>query len=208
MIDVINLTKRYDKLLVLDEITETIHEGERVVILGPSGSGKSTFLRCLNCMEDPTSGSIIFDGEDLTDLKVDINLHRQKMGMVFQQFNLFNNKTVLENITLAPLHVGLKKIKGRAARAAYKAEVIENAHRLLQRIGRNTLIAFATQGIGSEILFLSLWYLGISWTTWADWQVLFYCAAELCFTVFIISVPLKKLLPFLFGGRLKIKKRA
>ena len=135
MIDVINLTKRYDKLLVLDEITETIHEGERVVILGPSGSGKSTFLRCLNCMEDPTSGSIIFDGEDLTDLKVDINLHRQKMGMVFQQFNLFNNKTVLENITLAPLHVGLKKIKGRAERAAYKAEVIENAHRLLQRIG-------------------------------------------------------------------------
>ena len=135
MIDVINLTKVYDKLVVLDNITETIHEGERVVILGPSGSGKSTFLRCLNCMEDPTSGSIIFEDEDLTDLKVDINLHRQKMGMVFQQFNLFNNKTVLENITLAPLHVGLKKIKGRAQRAAFKAEVEENAHRLLQRIG-------------------------------------------------------------------------
>ena len=135
MIDVINLTKVYGKLVVLDEITETIHEGERVVILGPSGSGKSTFLRCLNCMEDPTSGSIIFEDEDLTDLKVDINLHRQKMGMVFQQFNLFNNKTVLENITLAPLHVGLKKIKGREARAAFKAEVEANAHRLLQRIG-------------------------------------------------------------------------
>ena len=135
MIDVINLTKVYGKLVVLDEITETIHEGERVVILGPSGSGKSTFLRCLNCMEDPTSGSIIFENEDLTDLKVDINLHRQKMGMVFQQFNLFNNKTVLENITLAPLHVGLKKIKGREARAAFKAEVEANAHRLLQRIG-------------------------------------------------------------------------
>ena len=135
MIDVINLTKVYGPLVVLDEITETIHEGERVVILGPSGSGKSTFLRCLNCMEDPTSGSIIFDGEDLADFKVDINRHRQKMGMVFQQFNLFNNMTVLENITLAPLHIGLKKIKGRAARAAFKAEVTENAHRLLQRIG-------------------------------------------------------------------------
>ena len=135
MIDVIDLTKVYGSLVVLDEITETIHEGERVVILGPSGSGKSTFLRCLNCMEDPTSGSIIFDGEDLADFKVDINRHRQKMGMVFQQFNLFNNMTVLENITLAPLHIGLKKIKGRAARAAFKAEVVENAHRLLQRIG-------------------------------------------------------------------------
>ena len=135
MIDVIDLTKVYGKLVVLDGITETIHEGERVVILGPSGSGKSTFLRCLNCMEDPTSGSIIFDGEDLADMRVDINRHRQKMGMVFQQFNLFNNKTVLENITLAPLHIGLKKIKGRAARAAYKAEVVENAHQLLCRIG-------------------------------------------------------------------------
>ena len=135
MIDVINLSKVYGELVVLDEITETIHEGERVVILGPSGSGKSTFLRCLNCMEDPTSGSIIFEDEDLTDMKVDINLHRQKMGMVFQQFNLFNNKTVLENITLAPLHVGLKKIKDRAQRAAFKAEVEANAHRLLQRIG-------------------------------------------------------------------------
>ena len=135
MIDVINLTKKYDQLLVLDGITETIHEGERVVILGPSGSGKSTFLRCLNCMEDPTSGSIIFDGEDIADMRVDINRHRQHMGMVFQQFNLFNNKTVLENITLAPLHIGLKKVKGRAARAAFKVEVIENAHRLLQRIG-------------------------------------------------------------------------
>ena len=135
MIDVINLTKVYGELVVLDDITETIHEGERVVILGPSGSGKSTFLRCLNCMEDPTSGSIIFENEDLTDLKVDINLHRQRMGMVFQQFNLFNNKTVLENITLAPLHIGLKKIKGREARAAFKVQVEANAHRLLQRIG-------------------------------------------------------------------------
>ncbi len=135
MIEAINLTKRYDKLLVLDDITETIHEGERVVILGPSGSGKSTFLRCLNCMEDPTSGAIMFEGVDLTDMKVDINLHRQRIGMVFQQFNLFNNKTVLENITLAPLHIGYKKIKGRAARAAFKAETEQRAHELLQRIG-------------------------------------------------------------------------
>ena len=135
MIDVIDLTKVYGKLVVLDGITETIHEGERVVILGPSGSGKSTFLRCLNCMEDPTSGSIIFDGEDIADMRVDINRHRQKMGMVFQQFNLFNNMTVLQNITLAPLHIGLKKIKGRAARAAFKAEVEAKAHSLLQRIG-------------------------------------------------------------------------
>ena len=135
MIDVINLTKSYDKLLVLDDITETIHEGERIAIIGPSGSGKSTFLRCLNCMEDPTSGSIIFEGEDLTDMKVDINLHRQHMGMVFQQFNLFNNKTVLENITMAPLHIGYKKLKGRSAKKQYKQEVIEMAHKLLQRIG-------------------------------------------------------------------------
>ena len=135
MIEAINLTKTYGKLVVLDDITETIHEGERIVIIGPSGSGKSTFLRCLNCMEDPTSGSIMFEGADLTDLKVDINLHRQHMGMVFQQFNLFNNKTVLENITLSPLHVGLKKIRGRAQRAQYKREVEANAHALLKRIG-------------------------------------------------------------------------
>ena len=135
MIEAINLTKTYGKLNVLNDITETIHEGERIVIIGPSGSGKSTFLRCLNCMEDPTSGSIIFEGADLTDLKVDINLHRQHMGMVFQQFNLFNNKTVLENITLAPLHIGYKKIKGRTQRAQFKAEVEQRAHELLQRIG-------------------------------------------------------------------------
>ncbi len=135
MIEAINLTKIYGDLTVLDDITETIHEGERVVILGPSGSGKSTFLRCLNCMEDPTSGAIMFEGVDLTDLKVDINLHRQHMGMVFQQFNLFNNKTVLENITLAPLHIALKGVRGRQQRASIKADIEANAHRLLQRIG-------------------------------------------------------------------------
>lgn len=135
MIDVIDLTKKYGDLTVLNGISETINEGERIVIIGPSGSGKSTFLRCLNCMEDPTSGSIMFEGVDIADMKVDINVHRQHMGMVFQQFNLFNNKTVLQNITLAPLHIGLKKIRGRSERAAFKAQVTARAHELLQRIG-------------------------------------------------------------------------
>ena len=135
MIDVIDLTKKYGDLTVLNGISETINEGERIVIIGPSGSGKSTFLRCLNCMEDPTSGSIFFEGVDIADMKVDINVHRQHMGMVFQQFNLFNNKTVLQNITLAPLHIGLKKIRGRSERAAFKAQVTAHAHELLQRIG-------------------------------------------------------------------------
>lgn len=105
MIKIVNLVKKYGKLTVLDNITETINEGEKVVIIGPSGSGKSTFLRCLNCMEDPTSGSIYFNGVDIADMSVDINIHRRHMGMVFQQFNLFNNKTVLQNITLAPIHI-------------------------------------------------------------------------------------------------------
>ncbi len=125
MIETINLCKSFGKVEVLKDITETIHEGDKVVIIGPSGSGKSTFLRCLNCMEDPTSGSIIFDGEDLAYMKVDINKHRQNIGMVFQQFNLFNNKTVLENITLAP--VLLKKMT--------KEQANERAYELLRRIG-------------------------------------------------------------------------
>ena len=111
MIETRALTKRYGKLTVLDGIDEVVHVGERVAIIGPSGSGKSTFLRCLNCMEDPTSGSIFFDGEDLADMRVDINRHREKMGMVFQQFNLFNNKTVLENIMLAPVYVGKRNLR-------------------------------------------------------------------------------------------------
>ena len=86
-------------------------KGEKVVVIGPSGSGKSTFLRCLNCMEDPTSGEIIFGGENIADMSVDINIHRQKMGMVFQHFNLFNNKTVIENIMLAPVLIGKKNLK-------------------------------------------------------------------------------------------------
>ncbi len=111
LIEVKKLTKKFGNLLVLDGIDETIKKGEKVVIVGPSGSGKSTFLRCLNCMEDPTSGQILFDNVDLCDMKVDINLHRQKMGMVFQSFNLFSNLTVLENITLAPILLHTKELK-------------------------------------------------------------------------------------------------
>lgn len=125
MIKIKNLCKSFGDNQVLRDITETINQGDKVVVIGPSGSGKSTFLRCLNCMEDPTSGSIIFDGEDLADLRVDINKHRQNIGMVFQQFNLFNNKTVLENITLAPVH--LKKMTA--------AEAKEKGMELLQRVG-------------------------------------------------------------------------
>ena len=111
MIDVVHLSKHFGDLVVLDDISDTVYEWEKVCIIGPSGSGKSTYLRCLNVLEDPTSGKVIFDGEDLCDLKVDINLHRQKMGMVFQQFNLFNNMTVKKNITMAPVHIGKKKIR-------------------------------------------------------------------------------------------------
>ena len=106
MLSAINLTKKFGDLLVLEDITETINEGERVVIVGPSGGGKSTFLRCLNCLEDPTAGKIMFDGVDLADLKVDINEQREKMGMVFQQFNLFERRTALDNVK-----EGLKIVK-------------------------------------------------------------------------------------------------
>ncbi len=111
MIEVINLDKKFGNLHVLKGISTTINEGEKVAIIGPSGSGKSTFLRCLNCMEDPSGGSIIFEGEDLANIKVDINKHREKIGMVFQQFNLFNNLTVIENIMLAPINIAKKKIR-------------------------------------------------------------------------------------------------
>ena len=110
-----------------------------MVVIGPSGSGKSTFLRCLNCMEDPTGGSIFFEGEDLADMKVDINKHREHIGMVFQQFNLFNNKTVLQNIMLAPVYIKTKKAGGLFAPSAVKkqikAEAEATAHELLAKIG-------------------------------------------------------------------------
>ena len=119
MLSAINLTKKFGDLLVLDDITETINEGERVVIVGPSGGGKSTFLRCLNCLEGPTAGKIMFDGVDLADLKVDINEQREKMGMVFQQFNLFSNMTVKKNITLAPVQIGVKNMRKTKRKNAF-----------------------------------------------------------------------------------------
>ena len=111
LIEVKGLCKDFGSNKVLKDINTTIMKGEKVVVIGPSGSGKSTFLRCLNCMEDPTSGEIIFGGENIADMSVDINVHRQKMGMVFQHFNLFNNKTVIENIMLAPVLIGKKNLK-------------------------------------------------------------------------------------------------
>ena len=120
-----NLQKSFGNREVLKGINIDIHKGEVVVIIGPSGSGKSTFLRTLNLLEEPTGGRILFEGVDITDPKININKHRQKMGMVFQQFNLFPNMTVLKNMTLAP--VKLKK--------ATKAEAEERATKLLERIG-------------------------------------------------------------------------
>ncbi len=161
MIDVINLEKKFGDNMVLNKINVTVEKGDIMVVIGPSGSGKSTFLRCLNCMEDPTGGQIIFNGVDIADTKVDINIHRRHMGMVFQHFNLFNNKTVVQNIMLAPVYVqcqDLRKAKRKNSRikltnmfkaADKKQELIpitttkeeimknarENAIALLKRIG-------------------------------------------------------------------------
>lgn len=161
MIDVINLEKHFGDNKVLQGINITIEKGDIVVVIGPSGSGKSTFLRCLNCMEDPTGGQIIFNGVDIADMSVDINVHRRHMGMVFQHFNLFHNKTVIQNIMLAPVYLQCRDLR-RAKRknigirianlfrksevkkellpiettkAAIKAEARENALALLKRIG-------------------------------------------------------------------------
>ena len=117
MIDIINLYKDFGSLHVLQGITETVHKGEVISIIGPSGSGKSTFLRCLNLLEVPTAGQIIFEGADLTAPHTDINLHRQRMGMVFQHFNVFPHLTVLENLTLAPVLLGKYSQQEAAARA-------------------------------------------------------------------------------------------
>ena len=105
------LQKSFGDNRVLRGIDLEIKNGEVITVIGPSGCGKSTFLRCLNCMEDPTGGSIFFQGVDIADMRININTHREKIGMVFQQFNLFNNKTVLENITLAPIYVGVRNYK-------------------------------------------------------------------------------------------------
>ena len=136
LISVRDLHKDFGDLKVLSGISTDIYPGEKVVIIGPSGGGKSTFLRCLNCLEDPTSGSVIFEGVDIADPKVNINIHRQNMGMVFQQFNLFNNLTVLENITLAPEKIRLKQmVAGGMTKADAKAQIGENAMSLLKRVG-------------------------------------------------------------------------
>lgn len=152
------LRKSFGDLEVLKGVDLDVQNGEKIAIIGPSGCGKSTFLRCINCMEDPTGGSIIFDGEDLVDMKVDINIHRQKIGMVFQQFNLFNNKTVVENIMLGPVYVAMKEMKAKKRKNSItrfanrfrkekkpylpvepvemiKAEAREKALDLLRRIG-------------------------------------------------------------------------
>ena len=125
MIKVDNLHKQFEDLKVLNGIDIEIEKGEVVCVIGPSGSGKSTFLRCLNLLEKPTSGHVFFNGEDLTDPKVDINLRRQKMGMVFQQFNLFPHMTVLENMTVAP-----KMLLGLS-----EQEANERALSLLEKVG-------------------------------------------------------------------------
>ena len=114
ILSVKNLTKSFGNVQVLKGIDLDVNKGEVIAIIGPSGCGKSTFLRCLNCMEDPTSGSIFFDDVDIADVKVDINVHRRHIGMIFQQFNLFNNKTVLKNITLAPLYIKTKEERNKS----------------------------------------------------------------------------------------------
>ncbi len=125
LISVKNLEKKFNGVTALKSVSTDIRKGEVVVMIGPSGSGKSTFLRCLNLLEIPTDGTILFNGVDITDKKVNINIHRQKMGMVFQHFNLFPHMTVLKNMTLAPI-----KLQGKS-----EAEANELAMKLLERVG-------------------------------------------------------------------------
>ena len=140
-IHVEHLKKNFGRLEVLKDVSTDIHEGEVVVIIGPSGSGKSTFLRCMNRLEEITGGTVIVDGYDITDKKVDINKVRENVGMVFQHFNLFNNMNVLRNLTLAP--VDLKK--------ADKAAAEQNAKKLLERVGlSDKAYAFPIQLSGGQ----------------------------------------------------------
>ena len=125
LIRVQNLGKKFDKQTVLNDISVDIYEGDVVCIIGPSGSGKSTFLRCLNRLETPTSGHILFDGDDICDPKTNIDLHREKMGMVFQQFNLFPHMTVLKNLTVAPM-----KLQGKS-----QADAEAFAMKYLEKVG-------------------------------------------------------------------------
>ncbi len=159
VLSVRGLEKKFGDLEVLRGLDLDIYDGEQIAIIGPSGCGKSTFLRCINCMEDPTGGAILFDGVDITDMKVNINRHREHIGMVFQQFNLFNNKTVIENIMLPPVYVAMRDLKPikrknffiklfnlfrktkkallpiETREAEIKAKAKENAMALLRRIG-------------------------------------------------------------------------
>ena len=159
VLSVRGLTKKFGDLEVLRGLDLDVIDGEQIAIIGPSGCGKSTFLRCINCMEDPTGGSIIFEGVDIADMKVNINKHREHIGMVFQQFNLFNNKTVIENIMLAPVYVGVRDLNAAKRKNFFnkilnvfratkkdlipiettakeiKAKAKENAYDLLRRIG-------------------------------------------------------------------------
>ena len=125
LFEIKGLQKKFGELTVFDGLDETISKGDVVVIIGPSGGGKSTFIRCLNLLEQPTAGTILFEGQDITAKGFDVNRHRQKVGMVFQQFNLFNNLTVLENITISQI-----KVKGLS-----QAESEAKAMRLLKRVG-------------------------------------------------------------------------
>ena len=125
LFEIKDLQKKFGSLTVFDGLSETICKGDVVVIIGPSGGGKSTFIRCLNLLEQPTAGKIYFEGEDITAKGFDVNKHRQKVGMVFQQFNLFNNLTVLENITIS-----LTKVKKQS-----EEEIKEKALKLLKRVG-------------------------------------------------------------------------
>ena len=125
MIEISNLTKYYGELLVLDGISKTINKGDIVAIIGPSGGGKSTFLRCLNLLETPTSGTIKIDGKDITDKGTNINEIRRKVSMVFQHFNLFANKNVLQNLTLAPIKAGIYT----------ESEAVQKAEELLAKVG-------------------------------------------------------------------------
>ncbi len=141
LIVVKDLNKSFGKLHVLKNVSTTIKKGEVVAVIGPSGSGKSTFLRCLNLLEQPTSGHVFFEGVDICDKKTNIDLHRQKIGMVFQQFNLFNNMTVLKNITAAP--VKIRKMDPKAAE--------EKALQLLDRVGlRDKANSYPSQLSGGQ----------------------------------------------------------
>ena len=141
LIQVKNLQKSFGANTVLDGVTVDIYKGDVVCVIGASGSGKSTFLRCLNLLEEPTGGQILFEGTDITDKKTDINKHRQKMGMVFQQFNLFPDMTILENLTLAPM-----KLQGKK-----REETEAEAMKLLERVGlQDRAAAYPNQLSGGQ----------------------------------------------------------